>query len=132
MYGKAAGHATWLETCRYIRTRKGEEVDMLNLAENRKYPRMTIDCSIIYRYVDDDSDRRAVAKNISGNGMLFVADKGLQVGDLLEIKIQPGTLSIPTLDAVVEVVRVHPGDHQESVNIQETYFEVAAMIRSMK
>lgn len=102
---------------------------MLNLAENRKFPRMTIDCGITYRYIEDESPREAVAKNISGNGMLFVAEEGPRIGDLLEIKIQPGTLSIPTLDAVVEVVRVRPGLRGEAA---EACYEVATMIHSMK
>ncbi len=105
---------------------------MLNLAENRKYPRMSLDCGITYRYVDDESDKEAVVKSISGNGMMFVADEGPQVGDLLEIKIQPGSLSIPTLDAIVEVVRVRTGTNGKSLNTQATCYEVAAMIHSMK
>ncbi len=106
---------------------------MLNLAENRKFPRMTIDCGITYRYVEEDADREAVARNISGNGMLFVANEEPRIGDLLEVKIQPGTLSIPTLGAVVEVVRVCPGpsDALEGED-SAACFEVATMIHSMK
>jgi len=116
---------------------------MLNLAENRKYPRMAIDCGITYRYLEGESAadevesvRQAVAKNISGNGMLFVADEEPEIGALLEIKIQPGTLSIPTLDALVEVIRVNPG-RQRAAEVgvygnNSHRFEVAALIKSMK
>ncbi|HFQ92270.1 MAG TPA: PilZ domain-containing protein [Chromatiales bacterium] len=106
---------------------------MLNLAENRKYPRITIDCGITYRYVEENADREGVAKNISGNGMLFVADEEPRIGDLLEVKIQPGTLSIPSLGAVVEVVRVRPGAGGAPEKGRGTAcYEVAAKIHSMK
>ncbi len=103
---------------------------MLNLAENREFPRMTIDCGITYQYVEEDAPRAAVAKNISGNGMLFIAEEVPRIGDLLEVRIQPGTLSIPTLKAVVEVVRVCPGGNGECGD--EACYEIATKIHSMK
>ena len=113
---------------------------MLNLAENRKYPRMAVDCGITYQHLErapdpDIGPRQAVVKNISGNGMLFVADEEPVVGDLLEIKIQPGTLSIPTLDALVEVIRVNRGQPlgvEMDTSGDSALFEVAALIKSMK
>lgn len=102
---------------------------MFNVAENRKYPRMAIDCGITYRYVDTDQVKEAVAKNISGNGLLFIADEEPAVGSLMEIRIQPGTLSIPPLKAIVEVVRV-----EASAAVREGggRFGIAAMIHSME
>ncbi len=102
---------------------------MFNVAENRKYPRMAIDCGITYRCVDTDQVKEAVAKNISGNGVLFVADEEPAVGTLMEIRIQPGTLSIPPLKAIVEVVRV---DTVAPVMQDTGRYGIAAMIRSME
>jgi hypothetical protein len=74
--------------------------------ENRQYPRMVVDCGIAWRPVDDDATRTGVARNISGNGVLFVAAERAAVGEMMEITVNPGTLSIPALNALVEVVRV--------------------------
>lgn len=102
---------------------------MFNVAENRRYPRMAIDCGITYRCVDGEEVRQGVAKNISGNGLMFVADEKPSLGTLMEVRIQPGTLSIPTLKAIVEVVRV---DSTVSLVEGDGRYGVAAMIHSME
>ncbi len=102
---------------------------MFNVAENRRYPRMTIDCGITYRPVDGEEVREAVARNISGNGLMFMADEKPPLGTLMEVRIQPGTLSIPTLKAIVEVVRV---DKAPSRAADCGRYGVAAMIHSME
>lgn len=101
---------------------------MFNVAENRKFPRMSIDCGITYRHVDTEQIREAVAKNISGNGLLFLADEKPPLGTLMEVRIQHGTLSIPSLKAIVEVVRVDAG----AAGQDGGQFGVAAVIRSME
>jgi len=102
---------------------------MFSVAENRKYPRMSIDCGITYRHVDAEQIREAVAKNISGNGLLFVADEEPPLGTLMEVRIQHGSLSIPSLKAIVEVVRV---DGAAAVAEADGQFGIAAVIRSME
>ncbi len=99
--------------------------------ENRRFPRMVIDCPIEYRPIDSDEPRQGQARNISGNGMLFVAHERERptVGSILEIQVRPGHPSIPALDALVEIVRVQetapPGGGDED-------FEIGAVILSMK
>ncbi len=115
---------------------------MFKVAENRKYPRMTIDCGITYRGVEvagresrtgagpggmeAGEERQGVAKNISGNGLMFLADEPLAVGSFIEVKIQPGTLSIPPFKAIVEVVRV-----DATVAAEEGRYGIAASIHSL-
>jgi hypothetical protein len=73
---------------------------------------MATDCRISYR-PSGARDRAAarqdaVVRNISGSGMLFVTPAALGVGAILELRVEPGHLSIPVLSAVVEVVRSSP------------------------
>jgi hypothetical protein len=107
---------------------------MFNLAENRKYPRMAIDCAMTYKYVDDVDVRYAVAKNISGSGVLFIAGEEPQLGTLVELKVNPGSLSIPPLNAIVEVVRVNRDSNRRWQPAESTtdHYEVAARIKTIK
>lgn len=102
--------------------------------ESRRYPRMAVDCVIDYRHVEHDQPVQGQAKNISGNGMLFIADREITVGSLLEIQVRPGNPSIPALDAVVEVVRISSVGDRQMARASETpsNFEVGAVIVSMK
>lgn len=76
------------------------------MPENRAFPRLAVNCEIDYRALDGSSRRRAIAKNISGSGILFVAGEAPEPGLRMEITVCPGMLSIPALNAIVEVVRV--------------------------
>lgn len=102
--------------------------------ESRRYPRMAVDCVIDYRHVEYDQPIQGQAKNISGNGMLFLADREISVGSLLEIQVRPGNPSIPALDAVVEVVRIKSVDDGRAPRTSGTpsNFEIGAVIVSMK
>ncbi len=104
--------------------------------ENRRYPRMAVDCAINFRKVDQDEPELGQARNISGNGMLFISEREISVGSLLEIQVKPGNPSIPALDAIVEVVRVNSGDampEPEAPAAQtSSEYEVGAVILSMK
>lgn len=89
---------------------------MNQLAEHREYPRMAIDCDIAWRAAGGAAAGRGIARNLSGNGVLFVAPERPGVGERLEITLSPGVLSIPALSALVEVIRVEP----EPLSPQET------------
>ncbi len=90
---------------------------MNQLAEHREYPRMAIDCDIAWRAAGSSAAGSGIARNLSGNGVLFVAPQRPGVGERLEITLSPGVLSIPALSALVEVVRVEPEPSlQESVS----------------
>lgn len=81
---------------------------MSQVPENRAFPRIAVNCEIGYRPLDGQDPKKAVAKNISGNGILLVTGESLAPGALMEITVSPGMLSIPALNAVVEVVRAEP------------------------
>jgi len=100
--------------------------------ESRRYPRMAVDCEIDYRHVDQGQALQGRARNISGNGMLFLSDQELSVGSLLEIQVRPGNPSIPALDAVVEVVRINSRDEPAPISDESSNYEVGAVIVSMK
>jgi len=94
---------------------------------------MAIDCEIDYRHVDQGQPLQGRARNISGNGMLFVSEQEISVGSLLEIQVKPGNPSIPALDAVVEVVRINSrGEQALASNESSNNYEVGAVIVSMK
>lgn len=79
---------------------------MKQMPEHREYPRMAVDCGIAWRRSGVADARTGIARNISGNGVLFVVDEQPAVGERMEITLSPGVLSIPALSALVEVVRV--------------------------
>jgi len=93
---------------------------------------MVVDCEIDVRHIEHNKSVRGQAKNISGNGMLFVSDSEISVGSLLEIQVRPGNPSIPALDAVVEVVRIKTVDEQDRAVDDSSNYEVGAVIVSMK
>ncbi len=102
--------------------------------ENRRFPRMVVDCPIEYRPVDSDEARQGLARNISGNGMLFVARERERpvVGAVLEVQVRPGHPSIPALDALVEIVRVQETTDASGSLETDGDFEIGAVILSMK
>ena len=89
---------------------------------------------IVFRNVGNEEIITGLAKNIGGNGMLFVSDGEISVGSLLEIQVRPGNPSIPALDAVVEVVRINSVDDRDRAKVAESAssYEVGAVIVSMK
>lgn len=107
---------------------------MNQLAENRKYPRMAVDCGIVWRPVDGDGSRTGVARNISGNGLLFVTTEQAAIGDRMEITLSPGVLSIPALSALVEVVRIGQGSSPPPAGIapDARSYEIGARIMMMR
>jgi hypothetical protein len=82
---------------------------MNQLPENRAQPRMAVDCGIEWRPVHTEESRTGFVRNISGNGVLFIADERPAIGDRMEITMCTGVLSIPAMSALVEVVRVEQG-----------------------
>lgn len=98
---------------------------MFNVKEQRALPRIKVDCKIAYKAVNDVDLKEGIAKNISGNGVLFVADEQVEVGDIIEINIVPGEEeSVPPMSAIIEVVRVNPTENGD--------FEIAGLIKTMK
>jgi len=74
---------------------------------------MTTACGAKYRRADGQDVRPAVIRNISAGGMLLLTDNALEVGITLELRVDPGQLSIPVMNARVEVVRSVPVPERE-------------------
>lgn len=101
--------------------------------ENRAFPRMSVDCGIAYRPVDTVEMRNGVARNISGNGVLFVAAERPAIGARMEITVNPGVLSIPALNALIEVVRVsESSDAGDGPEAPPGGYEIGARIMAMR
>lgn len=75
---------------------------------------MTTACGANYRRADGQDVRPAVIRNISAGGMLLLTDNALEVGVTLELRVEPGQLSIPVMNARVEVVRSVPVSDREA------------------
>lgn len=80
---------------------------MVDSAEQRNFPRMTISGKVTVHVLEEDVIFTASARNLSASGLSFNCAKQLHKGDELEISIAPGKegATLP-LHAVVEVVRV--------------------------
>ncbi len=105
---------------------------MNQLPEHREYPRMAVDCGIAWRHADSADAGTGIARNLSGNGVLFVADDRPAVGERLEITLSPGVLSIPALSALVEVVRVEADQPPDDAGLARRGWRVGARIVMMR
>jgi hypothetical protein len=96
---------------------------------------MATDCRISYRPTgarDRTAARQvAVIRNISGSGMLFVTPAELGVGAMLELRVEPGHLSIPVLSAVVEVVRSSPVQGGAGIDAPRRDYEIGVRVVEM-
>ncbi len=81
---------------------------LLNGKEKRDFPRIKLQCDVTYRRAGDGDTARGVCEDLSGGGILFIAQAPLAVGDSIEISVTPQNTITPPLDAVIEVVRSEP------------------------
>ncbi len=97
---------------------------MSNYTEKRSYKRVKVECHIHYKMIDTEVDEEDVGQleNISGRGMMFIAEKGVPLHSELEIRVAPGNELTPPLHARVEVVRM---EKQRRGN----GYEIGAVIR---
>jgi len=99
---------------------------MYNLKELRSFPRINAECIVKYKQAgSSEGFREGTTKNISGNGIFFIAGESQEINSLVEIHVVPGTSSTSPLDAVIEVIRSNPGE-------SEGEFEIAGMIKTFK
>lgn len=78
---------------------------MLDYSEKRDFPRMHVDCAARYRLEGSASVDSAIARDLSGGGLLLRVDRELLVGSRIDIEIQPGTDITPPFYASAEVIR---------------------------
>lgn len=95
---------------------------MLDHGEKRDFIRMTVDCQVSWREVGAEEVHMGNTKNLSGKGILFLAETEIPIGTLLEVNVSPDNDVTPQLDATVEVVRIEilkPGKYEIGCLIKE-------------
>ena len=78
---------------------------MQNQSEKRDFPRMVMDCPARYRLHGGSYVRTAIAKNLSGDGILLQVEKKVKPGSRLSVGIKPGKNGAPSFHMLVEVNR---------------------------
>lgn len=81
---------------------------LLNPKEKRGFPRIKLQCDVTYRQTGDGNIARGMCEDLSGSGILFIAQDPLSVGASIEISVVPGNDITPPLEAVIRVVRSEP------------------------
>ena len=76
--------------------------------EKREFARAAVDSDLTFHYQGKADEIVARAKNLSGQGMMFVVEKPVAKDALLEVTIHPRKAITPHLSAQVRVVRVTP------------------------
>ena len=92
--------------------------------EKRDFFRVTVDCSLTYRIEEDGAEEEGLAQNLSGRGMMFIAQQELPVGSMLEVHITPETDVTAPLHATVKVVRADKQKRGEG-------YEIGAIIKQV-
>ena len=110
---------------------------MRNYDEKRDFVRVAVDSPISYGAIEDSDeemaddvavdtllDQKAVLKNLSGRGLMFVTEDEVIKDSLIDIKVVPTNDITKPLHARVKIVRVMKQRHAEG-------FEVGAVIQNM-
>lgn len=82
--------------------------------DKRDLPRIPVDSAVVYSQSGSGALRHGRARNLSGGGILFETPHRPDPGCLLNLHMRAGPGRIPSLKAVVEVVRISaaPGPDQ--------------------
>jgi len=96
---------------------------MLKYADQRRFPRMEVECPARFRVVGEGEVTGAIVKNLSGSGLLMWIDHEVEVGTRLTIEVFPMMDVTPPLFAEVEVVR--------TVDVEDGNFAVACQIEQV-
>ncbi len=96
---------------------------MLEHEERRRFIRMQTQCKMTFRFPQSDEEYSATCRNLSGAGVMFTADRPVEPGRTLEIRIEPVNAVTPPLEAFVEVLRVEERDGE---------YAIAAEIKGIK
>ena len=100
---------------------------MADYTEKRSYKRVKVECHIHYKMIDTEIEEDEIGQleNISGRGMMFIAEKGVPLNSELEIRVEPGNDLTPPLHARVQVVRMEKqrrgNGYEIGAVIRETY-----------
>jgi len=81
-------------------------------SEKRNFFRMNMDCDMEYSINGSGETKCGMMKNLSGDGVLFIADQQIAPGSQIQLAITPGNSVTPPLNVTVEVLRCDPTDGQ--------------------
>ena len=88
----------------------------LDYSEKRDFFRMNLDCNMEYSVNGSGNKQCGHIKNLSGNGISFLAEQALTPGAEVQVSIKPENPITPPLDLIVEVVRCSgTGDKQYEI-----------------
>ena len=99
----------------------------VDYSEKRDFKRVAVECSVAYKMLDSDIEEEEVGalSNLSGRGLMFIAERGVPINSELEVKVVPGNDLTPPLHARVQVVRMekqrHGNGYEIGAVIRETY-----------
>jgi hypothetical protein len=79
-------------------------------SEKRNFFRMHLDCDMEYSLNGSDEKRCGIMKNLSGDGVLFLAEQEIEPGSEIYIAITPENTVTPPLSVTVEVLRCSPAE----------------------
>ncbi len=74
--------------------------------EKRDFIRVSVNCPVVFKAEDAGVEEYGRMQNLSGRGMMFIAERELAVESRLEVMIRPENDLTPPLHAEVRVVRV--------------------------
>lgn len=98
---------------------------LLDGDEKRTFARMNVDCDVTYRHINEATMITGTGINLSGNGIMFTTQEILKVGNKLELNVVPHSKSLtPPLNAIVNIVRIIPGNTPGSYNIGGSFDKI--------
>ena len=86
---------------------------MVDYAEKRNFQRMTLDCTLEYRFSDDEEMRSGSVKNLSATGVMFVCDQSISPGTNLVITLTPENTITPPMTADIVITRCDPQENSD-------------------
>lgn len=78
---------------------------MRDYDEKRGFRRLTLDCKMVVRDIAGGVDYEVIGRDLSADGISFIADQPFAAGATLEIRIEPSATLVPPLRAEIEILR---------------------------
>ena len=92
--------------------------------EKRDFKRIDVDCEVAFKMDGSDAEEQGRMTNLSGRGMMFIAEHEIPVDTRVVVNIAPENDITPPLHARVRVVRSCKQRHGDG-------YEVGAVIQEM-
>ena len=88
----------------------------MNKKDKRVFPRMDLNCPVLYRQAGEKNWKVGKMQNLSATGIQFISTDDLQASTPIRIQVKPGSKkSIPEIIASGKVVRSEPLDDDNYV-----------------